>query len=69
MKGLGEVLQGVSQASKGYIIIRVWAMVSNLWASCPKEAQARLVPPKLSTKQGPAKTMNTPSKDLKSNAS
>jgi hypothetical protein len=47
----------------------VWAMVSNLWDSCPKEAQARLVPPKLSTKQGPAKTMNTPSKDLKSNAS
>jgi hypothetical protein len=44
-------------------------MVSDLWDSFPKEAQARLVPPKLSTKQGPAKTMNIPSKDINSNAS
>jgi hypothetical protein len=30
------------------------------------EEQAKLVPPKLSTKQGPAKQMGMPSKDLKS---
>jgi hypothetical protein len=47
----------------------VWALVSNLWASSPKEAQARLALPNLSTKQSLAKTMNMPSKDLKSNAS
>jgi hypothetical protein len=62
-----------SLASKGNIHLpyfpKVWVMVSNLWDSIPKEAQARLVPPKLSTKKGPAKTMNTPSKDLKSNVS
>jgi hypothetical protein len=44
-------------------------MVSNLWASSPKEAQARLVLPNMSTKQGLAKKMNAPSKDLKTNAS
>jgi hypothetical protein len=38
----------------------------HLWALSPMEAQARLVPPKLSTKQGPTKQMGTPSKDLKS---
>jgi hypothetical protein len=42
-------------------------LASNLWASKPMEAQARLVPPKLSTKQGPAKQIGMPSKDLKSN--
>jgi hypothetical protein len=41
-------------------------LASNLWASSPMEAQARLVPPKLSTKRGPAKQIGTPSKDLKS---
>jgi hypothetical protein len=44
-------------------------LVSNLWASSPMEAQARLVLPNLSTKHGLAKKMNMPSKDLKSNAS
>jgi hypothetical protein len=42
------------------------ALESTLWASSIVEAQARLVPPKLSTKQGPAKQIRTPSKDLKS---
>ena len=41
-------------------------LASNLWASSPMEAQARLVSPKLSTKQGPVKQMGTPSKDLRS---
>jgi hypothetical protein len=41
-----------------------WA--SNPWTSSPMEAQARFVPPKLSTKQGPAKEIGTPSKNLKS---
>jgi hypothetical protein len=54
---------------RGFEYTGVWAMVSNPWASFPKEIQVRLVPPKLSTKQGPAKTMNTPSKDLNSNVS
>jgi hypothetical protein len=40
-------------------------LASNLWA-CPMEAQARRVPPKPSTKQGPAKQIGMPSKDLKS---
>jgi hypothetical protein len=41
-------------------------LASNLWASSPMEAQARLVPTKLSTEQGAAKQIGTPSKDLKS---
>jgi hypothetical protein len=41
-------------------------LASNLWDSSPMEAQDRLVPPKLSTKQGPAKQVGMPSKDLKS---
>jgi hypothetical protein len=41
-------------------------LASNPWASSPMEAQARLVPPKLSTKQGLAKQKGMPSKDLKS---
>jgi hypothetical protein len=41
-------------------------LASNLWASSPMAAQARLVPPKLSNKDGPAKQIGTPSKDLKS---
>jgi hypothetical protein len=41
-------------------------LASNLWASSPMEAQTRLVPPKLSTKQDLAKQMGTPSKDLNS---
>jgi hypothetical protein len=39
---------------------------SNLWDSSPMEAQDRLVPPKVFTKQGPTKQIGTPSKDLKS---
>jgi hypothetical protein len=39
------------------------------WASCPMEAQARLVLPKLGIEQGPAKQKGTPSKDLKSKIS
>jgi hypothetical protein len=39
---------------------------SNPWDSIPMEGQARLVPPKLLTKQGPAKQIGTPSKDIKS---
>jgi hypothetical protein len=42
---------------------------SNPWDSFPMEAQARLVLPKLATKQGPAKQKGTPSKDLKSKIS
>jgi hypothetical protein len=38
----------------------------NLWDSSHMEAQARFVLPKLVTKQGPAKQIGTPSKDLKS---
>jgi hypothetical protein len=41
-------------------------LASNLWASSPMEAQARLVPPKLSTKQGPTKQIGKSSKDIKS---
>jgi hypothetical protein len=41
-------------------------LASNLWDSISMEAQARLLPPKLSTKQGPAKQKGTPSKDLNS---
>jgi hypothetical protein len=41
-------------------------LASNLWALSPVEAQDRIVPPKLSTKEGPAKLIGTPSKDLKS---
>jgi hypothetical protein len=56
-----------SQASKGNTHHSACGpLVSILWASCPMEAQARLVLPKLVTKQGPAKQMGTPSKDLKS---
>jgi hypothetical protein len=33
---------------------------SNLWASFPMEAQARLVLPKLATKQGPTKQKGMP---------
>jgi hypothetical protein len=44
-------------------------LVSNLWASSPMEAQARLVLPKLSTNWVLQRQMNMPSKDLKSNAS
>jgi hypothetical protein len=39
---------------------------SNVWAPSPMESQARLVPPKISTKQGPTKQIGMPSKDLKS---
>jgi hypothetical protein len=42
------------------------SLASNLWASSPMEAQSRLVPPKLSTKQCPTKQKGTPPKDLKS---
>jgi hypothetical protein len=41
-------------------------LASNVWASSSMEVQARLVPPKLSTKKGPAKQMGMLSKDLKS---
>jgi hypothetical protein len=41
-------------------------LASKLWASSPMEAQDSLVPPKLSTKQGPAKQTGMPSKDFKS---
>jgi hypothetical protein len=41
-------------------------LASDLWDSIPVKSQARLVPPKLSTKQGPAKQIGTPSKDIKS---
>jgi hypothetical protein len=41
-------------------------LTSNLWDSSPMEAQAMLVPPKLSTKQGPPKQTSMPSNDLKS---
>jgi hypothetical protein len=40
-------------------------LTSNLWASSPMEDKSRFVPPKLSTKQGPAKQIATSSKDLK----
>ena len=43
-------------------------LASNMWASIPKEAQARLVLPKLSSNWVMQRQMNTPSKDLKSNA-
>jgi hypothetical protein len=51
---------------ESYLDPTCWPLASNLWASSPMEAQARLVPPKLSTKQGPAKQIGMPSKDLKS---
>jgi hypothetical protein len=41
-------------------------LASNLWVSIPMESQSRLVPPKLSTKQGPAKQIGTSSQDIKS---
>jgi hypothetical protein len=41
-------------------------LASNMWYSIPMESQARRIPPKLSTKRGPAKQIGIPSKDLKS---
>jgi hypothetical protein len=41
-------------------------LASKLWNSSPMEAEARLVPKKISTKQGPAKQIGTPSKNLDS---
>jgi hypothetical protein len=39
---------------------------SNMWASSPMEAQARLVPPNMSTSWVLQRQMDMPSKDLKS---
>jgi hypothetical protein len=49
-RGMGEVLpRNLSGLQRHSSSSGVWAMVSNLWASSPKEAQARLVLPKMST--------------------
>jgi hypothetical protein len=55
-----------SPPKASYLDLACGPLESNLWASIPMEAQARLVPPKMSTKQGPTKQMGTPSKDIKS---
>jgi hypothetical protein len=64
---MGQVLHGVSSGlQKISSSPGAWATISNLWASNPKEAQARLILLNLST-IGSYKTMNMLSKDLKSN--